>query len=169
MSFFLKFLFIVSVNGVLCYFSQSVVLQGKQHVRGENIDSTKVEVKVGVQHFLTHAFKKFYIGIWFCMLIEDVMEVLTLLLLQDFIDQFFFIWGHEQCSMTSSQLTTRNYYYLKDLSRVYSTYQRLPYGQETKPWSLMMSQAKLFKIPRVVVFFGSLLENTLLGKCGVVH
>jgi hypothetical protein len=54
-----------------------------------------MEVRVRVQHFLIHAFKKFYIIIWSCMLIEDVMEVLTLLLSQDFINQFVFIWGCE--------------------------------------------------------------------------
>jgi hypothetical protein len=32
--------------------------------------------------------------------------------------------------MTSNQLTTRNYYCLKDLSCVYSTYQGLPYEKE---------------------------------------
>ncbi len=79
------------MNGVLCYFSRNVVLQGKQRVTGRNIDNTKVEVRTKVQRFFIHAFKKFYIGIWSCMLIEDVMEVLTLLLPQDFIDQFVFI------------------------------------------------------------------------------
>jgi hypothetical protein len=37
------------------------------------------------------------------------MEVLALLLSQDFIDQFVFIWGCEQCSMTLGQFTARNY------------------------------------------------------------
>jgi hypothetical protein len=64
------------------------------------------------------------------MLIEDAMEVLTLLLRQYFIDQLVFIWGCEQCSMTSSQFTIGNYYCLKDLSRVYSACQGLPYGKE---------------------------------------
>jgi hypothetical protein len=67
------------------------ILQGKQHMRGSNIDRTKVESRARIQHFLIYALKRFYIGIWSCMLIEDVMEVLTLLLLQDFIDQFVFI------------------------------------------------------------------------------
>jgi hypothetical protein len=96
--------------GVLFY-------KGNQRVRGRNIDNTKMEA--GVQHFLTRAFNRFYIGIWSCMLIEDVMEVLALLLSQDFIDQFVFIWRREQCLMTSSQLMIENYYCLKDLSRVY--------------------------------------------------
>jgi hypothetical protein len=53
-------------------------------------------------------------------LIEDVMEVFTLLLPQDFIDQFVFIWGCEQCSMTSNQLKARNYYCFKDINHMYS-------------------------------------------------
>jgi hypothetical protein len=64
-----------------------------------------LETKVGVQHFLAQAFKRFYIVVWPYMLIEDVMEIFILLLLQDFIDQFVFIWGREQCSMTLSQFT----------------------------------------------------------------
>ncbi len=89
-----------NVNGVLCYFSWNVILQGKQRVRGKNIDSTKVETRVRIQQFFIDALKKFHIGIWLFMLIEDVMEVLTLLLPQDFIHQFVFIWGREQCLMT---------------------------------------------------------------------
>jgi hypothetical protein len=99
-------------------------------VRGRNIDSTKLEVRTEIQHFFTYAIKKFYFGIWFCMLIEDAMEVLTLLLRQDFIDQFVFIWGCEQCLMTSSQFMIENYYCLKDLSHVYYACQGLPYGKE---------------------------------------
>ncbi len=47
------------------FFLRNVVLQGKQCVRGRNIDNTKVEVIAEVQHFITHAFKKNYTGIWF--------------------------------------------------------------------------------------------------------
>jgi hypothetical protein len=65
------------VNGVLCYFSHNVVLQRKQHVKGRNIDMNKEETRARIQHFITHAFKNTYIDIWSCMLIEDVMEVLT--------------------------------------------------------------------------------------------
>jgi hypothetical protein len=35
-----------------------VILQGKQHVRGRNVDDNKVEAKAGVQHFFVHVFKK---------------------------------------------------------------------------------------------------------------
>jgi len=99
-------------------------------VKGRNIDGTKVEARARIQHFFILVFKKFYIGIWSCMLIEDVMEVLNLLLLQDFIDQFVFIWGHEQCLMKSNQFTIGNYYCLKDLNHMYSACQGLPYGRE---------------------------------------
>jgi len=102
-------------------------------VRGINIDSIKVELRAKVQHFFIHAFKKFYIGIWSYMLIEDVMEVFTLLLLQDFIDQFVFIWGREQCSMASSQFMTENYYCFKDLSCVILLVKDYPMGKNTKP------------------------------------
>jgi hypothetical protein len=99
-------------------------------VKGRNIDGVKVETRTIIQHFLMHAFEKFYIGIYSYMLIEDVMEVFALLLPQDFIDQFVFIWGREQCLMTLGQLTTGNYYCLKDLSRVYFACRGLPYGKE---------------------------------------
>ncbi len=101
-------------------------------MRGRNIDNTKMEARIGIQHFLTHAFKKFYIGIWSCVLIDDVMEVLTLLLQQDFIDQFVFIWGREQCSMRLSQFIVGNYYCLKDLSCVYFVCRGLPHGKENQ-------------------------------------
>jgi hypothetical protein len=48
-------------------------------------------------------------------------------------------------------------------------------GKKTKPYSLMMSQAKLLKIPRIMVFFGSILEyisclkkGVMVGPCFVV-
>jgi len=106
------------VNAILCYFPWNFVLQTKQCVQGRNIDSTKVETIIGVQHFFIHAFKNIYITIWFCMLIEDVMEILTLLLSHNFIEHFVFIWGHEQCSMTLGQLIVGIYYYFKDLTHV---------------------------------------------------
>jgi hypothetical protein len=46
------------MNGVLCYFPHIVVLQGKQHVKGRNIDGNKEEARVGVQHFIIQAFKE---------------------------------------------------------------------------------------------------------------
>ncbi len=81
----------LSVNGVFCYFPQFVVLQRNAWLFGRNIDKSKVEVK----HFLVHTFEIFYIAIWSCMKLEDVLEVLLMLILDSFVDQFVFIWGHK--------------------------------------------------------------------------
>jgi len=56
------------------------------------------------------------------MLLEDVMQVLPLLVSQEFADQFVFIWGCEQCTMTLGQLIVGTYYYLKDLNHLYIIY-----------------------------------------------
>jgi hypothetical protein len=47
---------------------------------GINIDSTKVEIKARVEHFLSTAFENFYIIIWSCMKLEDVLKVLPMLM-----------------------------------------------------------------------------------------
>jgi hypothetical protein len=62
-----KKLLILSVNGLLCYFPKCDVFQGNACVFGWNIDNSKVEIKVGADHFLSKAFKKFHITIWSCM------------------------------------------------------------------------------------------------------
>jgi len=64
-------------------------------VKGSNIDISKVKVRVEMQNFLSSTFINIYIAIWSCMLLEDVMQVLPLVMPQVFVDQFFFIWGHE--------------------------------------------------------------------------
>jgi hypothetical protein len=46
------------MNGVLCYFPHIVVLQGKQRVKGRNIDRNKEEARARVQHFIIQAFKE---------------------------------------------------------------------------------------------------------------
>ncbi len=56
--FLLKKLFIFNMNGVLCNFPHSGVLQGKQRMKGKNIDMNEEEARVGIQHFITRAFKK---------------------------------------------------------------------------------------------------------------
>jgi hypothetical protein len=47
-----KKLLILNVNGVLCYFSPSIVLKGNARVFGRNVDKAKVEVRVGMEDFL---------------------------------------------------------------------------------------------------------------------
>jgi hypothetical protein len=39
------------------------------------------------------------------MLLEDILEILPLLMPKTFIDQVVFVWGHEQCTATTSHLT----------------------------------------------------------------
>ncbi len=51
-------LLILNMNGVLCYFPHIVVLQGKQRVKGRNIDRNKEEARARVQHFIIQAFKE---------------------------------------------------------------------------------------------------------------
>jgi hypothetical protein len=74
---------------------------------GKNIEMSKMEM----QHFLSHAFKYFYIAIWFCMKLEDVLKVLIML-------------------MSLAKFPPWSHYYLKDLKRVYYACRRLPYGKE---------------------------------------
>jgi hypothetical protein len=59
----LKKLLVLSVNGVLCYFPPLIVLQGNVRVFGKNVEKTKVEIKAGVEIFLSKAFQKFHITI----------------------------------------------------------------------------------------------------------
>jgi hypothetical protein len=72
---------------------------------GKNIDRNKMEAKTRVEHFLFQAFKYFYIVILSCMKLGDVLEVLPMLMLETFLEQVIFIWGHEQCSKTSGQIS----------------------------------------------------------------
>ncbi len=75
-----KKLLILNMNGVLCYFPQYVISQDNVRVFGRNIDKSKIEVRVIVEHFLANAFQKFYIIIWSCMKLKDVLEVLPMLM-----------------------------------------------------------------------------------------
>ncbi len=80
---------------MLCYFPPSIVLKGNARVFGGNVDKAKVEVRVGVEDFLAKAFENFYTTICSCMKLEDVLEVLPMFMLANFVDQFIFIWGCE--------------------------------------------------------------------------
>jgi hypothetical protein len=65
-----------------------------------NLNISKLEIRASVHDFLSRAFEQFYIVIWSCMLLKDVLEILPLLMPKTFIDQFVFVWGHEQCITT---------------------------------------------------------------------
>jgi hypothetical protein len=55
-------------------------------VFGKNVDKTKVEIRVGVENFFNKAFQKFHIAIWFCMKLEDVLEIFPMLMPKSFLD-----------------------------------------------------------------------------------
>jgi hypothetical protein len=95
---------------------------------GKNIEKSKVEIRARVEHNLSNVFKNFYIAIWSCMKLEDVLEVLPMLMLKKFVDEFVFIWGCEQCSKTFGQIIMGSYYSIKNLKHVYYACCGLPYG-----------------------------------------
>ncbi len=55
-----KKLLIFSVNIVMYYFPQFVVLQGNCHVRENNIDINNLEIRDGMQLFFSNVQKKLY-------------------------------------------------------------------------------------------------------------
>jgi hypothetical protein len=59
-----------------------------------------LEIHAKVHDFLSQAFEHFYIIIWSCTLLEDVLEILHLLIPKTFVNQFVFLWGREQCIAT---------------------------------------------------------------------
>ncbi len=90
-----KKLLIFNVNSVLCYFPPLVFLQRNARVFGRNVDKAKMEVRAKVWDSLVKAFEKFYVTIWSCMKLEDVLEVLPMHMLENFMDRFIFNWGRE--------------------------------------------------------------------------
>jgi hypothetical protein len=53
-----------------------------------------MELGIKVEHFFSKVFNYFYIVIWSCMKLEDVLEVLPMLIPQNFLEWFVFILGH---------------------------------------------------------------------------
>jgi hypothetical protein len=78
------------------------------------------------------------------MKLEDVLEVLPMLMLEKFVDEFVFIWGHEQCSKTFCQITPWSYYYINDLKNVYYACCGLPYGMENQTLLVDVEPSKTF-------------------------
>ncbi len=79
---------IFNVNGVMCFCKGIIDVWG-----GGNIDISKVKIRVEIQNFFFWTFKNMYIVILSCMLLENVMQVLPLLMPQVFVNQFFFHLG----------------------------------------------------------------------------
>jgi len=139
-----KKLLIFNVNNVLCSFPHFAIRDGSEQVFGRNIDRNKVEVRVGVENFLSIVLKYFYITIWSCMKLEDMLEVLPMLIPKIFLEWFVFIWGCEQCSKTFNQISLKFYYYLKDLNRMYYNYHGLPYGKDVQMLLIDNEPSKAF-------------------------
>jgi hypothetical protein len=148
-----KKLLIFSVNGVLCYFPPSAVLQGIARLFGRKVDKAKVEVRMEWKIFLQRHLKKNYVAIWSCMKLEDVLELLSLFMPKNFVDRFVFIWGHEQCSKIAGQISLGSHYYLKDLKRVYYGCCGLSYGKEDQTLLIDDEPSKHYGILNGVVFF----------------
>jgi hypothetical protein len=98
----------------------------------EMLTRPKVEVRIGVEDFLMKAFEKFYVAIWSYMKLRDVLGVLPMFMLENFVDESIFIWGREQCSKMVGQISPMSHYYLKDLKRIYDGCHGLPYGKENQ-------------------------------------
>jgi len=152
-----KQLFVCNINGVLYYFPPLAILQGNVKMFGKNVDKTKVEVKATMNFFFSKAFQKFHIAIWFCLKLEDVLEVLPMLMPKFFLDQFIFIWGHEQCSKMLGEISPGSHYYLKDLKHVYYAYRGKDYGKEDQ--TLMINDEPPNKALRSPKWIGLFLES----------
>ncbi len=50
-------------------------------------------MKARVEHFLSIAINYFYIKIWSCMKLEDVLKVLLVIIPNNFLDRFVLIQG----------------------------------------------------------------------------
>jgi len=138
---------------MLCYFPPSVVLQGNARVFGKNVDKTKVEVRVGMEKIFSKKFQKFHIKIWCCMKLEDVLNILPMLMFESFLDQLVFIWGHEQCSKMSDEISPESHYYLKDLKHVYYDCCGKDYGKEDQTLLIDNEPSKAFQNPKWIGLF----------------
>jgi hypothetical protein len=71
---------LIPTSTVCCVISYILLFDmGMHKCLEKNIDMSKVKVGVGVQHFFSQSFKYFYITIWSCMKLKDVLEVLPII------------------------------------------------------------------------------------------
>jgi hypothetical protein len=148
----------------MCYFPPLVVLQGIIRVFGKNVKKTKVEIRPGVNFFLSKAFQKFHITIGFCMKLEDVLEVLPMLMPKSFLDWFIFIWGLEQCSKMFGEISLKSHYYLKDLKCVYYVCCGKDYGKEEQTWMIDNKPSKAHRNPKWIGLFLESFRGQMLSK-----
>jgi hypothetical protein len=76
-------------------FPKCAFLQGDQWKTRKNLDIFKLEICARIHDFISQEFERFYIVIRPCMLLEDVLEIVPLLVPKILIGQFVFVWGCE--------------------------------------------------------------------------
>jgi hypothetical protein len=159
-----KIFLVLRVNGMMCYFPPLVVLQGIVRIFGKNVKKTKVEIRARVKILLSKAFQKFHIIIRFCMKLEDVLEVLPMLMPKSFLDQFIFIWGHEQCSKMFGEISLKSHYYLKDMKCVYYACCGKDYGKDEQTWMIDNKLSKAHRNPKWIGLFLESFRGQMLSK-----
>jgi hypothetical protein len=125
---------------------------GDRQKTRKNLDISKLEICARVHDFLFQAFEQFYIVIWLCMLLKDVLEILPSLMPKTFSDQFVFVRGCEQCTTIIGQFTCSIYYYLKDLDWVHFAWRGLPYGDKDQTLFVDDELSKALRNPNGVDF-----------------
>jgi hypothetical protein len=98
------------------------------------------------------------------MKLEDVLEVFPMLMPKSFLDRFVFIWGHEQCSKTSSEISPKSHYYLKDLKHVYYACHGKDYGKEDQILLINDEPNKVFRNPKWTSLFLESFKGQMLSK-----
>ncbi len=112
---------------VLCVtFHKMLFCKGINVWGGEILTSTKWRQKLKCNiFFLKH--KNNFIANWSSMLLEDVMELLSTLMPQIFVD---FLFSLEDMNNSPCQLNIKTHYYLTYLRSMYFACQKLPCGKK---------------------------------------
>jgi len=82
------------------------------------------------------------------MKLDDVLKAFPMFIPKTFLERFVFIWGHEQRSKMSSQISLGSYYYLKDLKIMYYNCHGLPYGKEDQTLLIDDEPSKALRNPK---------------------
>jgi hypothetical protein len=98
------------------------------------------------------------------MKFEDVLEVLPMLMLESFLDQFVFIWGREQCSKTFGEISPESHCYLKDLKHVYYVCHGKDYGKEDQTLLIDDEPNKVLWNSKWTNIFLELFRGQMLSK-----
>jgi hypothetical protein len=81
-----------------------------------------------------------------------------------FLEHFVFIWGHEECSKMSNQISLGSHNYLKDLKRMYYACLGLPYGKEDQTLLIVNEPSKTFRNLKWSGLFLESINGQMLSK-----